>query len=423
MCSAVKDWLYTHETVTIDNACGRILAQDVFARCDVPSFRRSTVDGYAVNYKNLSGAGENSPAFLRLAGAVKIGESTSLHITDGECVEVPTGGMIPCGANAVVMVEYTEDFGKMGIAISKPVSIGENIVEVGDDIKNSSCVLKAGTKMAPKDIGALAAVGAFYVTVYNKPTVAIISTGDELVSCSASCIAEIPDGKVRDISSVTLRAMAAQYGLCVTQVCAVPDDISLLEATLKAASQQNDIVVISGGSSYGKYDNTAKVIDAVSSPGIFTHGLALKPGKPTILAVDDACKTLFLGLPGHPVSAMIVFELLLEKLQCGLILDSAVNVHNSQSHPNVTASLYGGLMHRHKLPIPARLVTNVPGEGGKLTVYPCAISYGDGEYRATPVFGKSAMITTLVQADGYFVVDANTEGLYEGMFVDVFMFG
>ena len=381
--SAVNEWLYSHEMVSLATAHRRILAEDIFAPQNLPDFRRSSVDGYAVLAKDVAGAGDNSPAFLQMVGAVLIGQDTDLQMQSGQCVEVPTGGVVPTGADAVVMVEYVENFGENGVAVSSPVATFDNIVEVGDDMKMGEMLLERGSVLSPKNIGALAAIGITEVPVYSQPKVSIISTGDELVSPED----DVPMGKIRDISSHSLKGVAVKNGFDVVDSAVLPDNINLLEETLRHGMKTSDIIVVSGGSSYGKYDITAKAIENVANPGIFTHGLTLKPGKPTILAVDNASQTLIIGLPGHPVSAIVVFELLMK------------NIRHTQLRC-LTAP-----------PIPARLTGNVPADGGKMTVYPCTLTWNGETYLATPVFGKSAAITTLTKADGYFIIDAGIEGL------------
>ena len=383
---ATRNWLYKHEDAPPNQAHGRILAKNIYAPQDLPGFRRSGVDGYAVLAKDVAGASESSPAFLRNTGTVAIGHGTSLQVRSGQCVEIPTGGMVPEGADAVVMVEYTENFGENGIAIYQPVAIYENIVEIGDDMQKGELLFHAGRELLPKEIGALAAAGITCVPVYSRPKITIISTGDELVPPGE----DTPLGKIRDISGYSLTGMAEKNGLDVINSVVLPDNLNLLEETLRKGMQASDIVAVSGGSSYGKYDITAKAIGNVANPGVFTHGLALKPGKPTILAVDDASHTLIMGLPGHPVSAMVVFELLLNGIR--------------RTHMSC----------QPRLPIPARLTCNAPADGGKMTVCPCKLTWNGGAYLAEPVFGKSAAITTLTKADGYFVIDTSVEGLREG---------
>ena len=381
--NATKEWLFKHEFVPLSHAHGRILSEDIFPPQSLPDFRRSSVDGYAVLAKDAAGAGESSPTFLQVIGTVAIGQGTDLQVQSGQCVEVPTGGMVPNGADAVVMIEYVENFGENGIAIASSVAGFENIVEIGDDMKKGELLFERGRALHPKDVGALAAVGIVNVPVYNQPKISILSTGDELVSPEKI----VPMGKIRDVSNYSLAGMAMKHGFDVVDSTILPDDIDLLEETLLQGINSCDIVIISGGSSYGKYDITAKAIGNVANPGVFTHGLALKPGKPTIVAVDEASQTLIIGLPGHPVSAMVVFELLLSNIK--------------RTH----------MLCMPQLPIPAQLTCNIPADGGKMTVYPCKLTWNGKIYLAEPVFGKSATITTLTKADGYLIIDAGVEGL------------
>jgi len=369
--------IYKTEIIPLQNASGRILAGSITSPQNAPNFRRSSVDGYAVTASDTAGAAENSPAFLQLLGRVLIGEETTLSITSGQCIEVPTGGMVPTGANAIVMVEYTENFGD-SIAIFSPVVDHENIVNIGDDIMEGATALPSNTLLGAKEIGALAAIGITVIPVYTRPSATIISTGDELVA-----VGETPPlGKIHDISSHSLKIIAEKFGMEVVKQLVLPDDEAKLIVALKQALQTSDFIFISGGSSYGKFDLTAKIISNVCKPGIFTHGLALKPGKPTILATDEVTNTIIFGLPGHPVSAMVVLELLLKGIQ---------------KHPTAP-------------PILATLSTNVPADGKK-TIIPCTLNFADGHYIATPIFGKSATITTLTRACGYFIIDEGTEGL------------
>jgi molybdopterin molybdotransferase len=303
--------------------------------------------------------------------------------------------MLPDGADSMVMVEYSEAFGPEETAIYKAVSHLENLVEAGDDVKTGAVVLKKGTRIGAKEIAVLAAMGVVEVPVYTAPKMTIISTGDELMPAETE---QVPTGKIRDISSHSLKALAAAAGFEVTGTVLLADEAALLEAALIDKMKSSDLVVVSGGSSYGKHDITAQVIDKVAAPGVFTHGLAVKPGKPTILAADEGTQTLVIGLPGHPMSAMVVFELLMGELMRSL-----------------TAAM-------PKPPIPARLTVNVQGAGGKTTFYPCCLLWDGSAYLAEPVFGKSALITSLTKADGYFLIDAHTEGLHQDAQVFVHLF-
>ena len=391
---SAKDWMPSSETLALSNACGRIAAEDICAPQDIPSFRRSTVDGYAVLSTDTAAAGESIPVLLTVKGQVQIGMPASLTIGHGECAEVPTGGMLPDGADAVAMAEYAESFGVSDVALYGGVASGENVVQTGEDAKAGAALLRRGRRILPQDVGALAAAGVTVVPIYIPPRLTILSTGDELISPE-----KVPNrGQVRDINTYALTALAVKSGYSVIGAAVLPDNENALENALRAAMETSDIVAVSGGSSKGAKDMTRAVIDRVSSPGVFTHGIAVKPGKPSILGYDSHSRTLLIGLPGHPVSAMMVFELLL-----GWLLREMTG---SGQAP----------------PIPARISSNVASSPGKLTCWPVALAWTGSEYRAEPVFGKSGLITTLTAADGYFIVNRDKEGLQSGQTVLVHLF-
>jgi len=394
LISSVRDWITARELLPIGEALGKVLAEDVISPCDIPSFCRSTVDGYAVLSGDTAAASDSIPVLLTMKGQVEIGQYTSLSIGHGECVEIPTGGMLPDGADAVVMVEYSEPFGGSEVAFYSGVSYGENVVRAGEDAQKGALLLQRGKRLLPQDTGTLAAAGITTVTVFAAPRLYIVSTGDELIPPSLTP----KPGQVRDINTSALCTLARKLGFSIGGAFVLPDDESILEQTLRAAMETSDVVVISGGSSKGKKDITRTVIDKVSSPGVYTHGLAIKPGKPTILSHDSHSRTVLAGLPGHPVSAMIVFELLLGWLLREITGDSG------------------------PLAIPAQLTCNVASSPGKLTCWPARLRWVGGGYTAEPVFGKSGLITTLTKADGYFTVERGAEGLVSGQAVLVHLF-
>jgi len=394
LISSVRDWITARELLPIGEALGKVLAEDVISPCDIPSFCRSTVDGYAVLSGDTAAASDSIPVLLTVKGQVEIGQYTSLSIGHGECVEIPTGGMLPDGADAVVMVEYSEPFGGSEVAFYSGVSYGENVVRAGEDAQKGALLLQRGKRLLPQDTGTLAAAGITTVTVFAAPRLYIVSTGDELIQPEMT-----PEpGQVRDINTSALWALAQKNGFIVVGASVLPDDVSVLKQTLRAAMEISDIVIISGGSSKGKKDMTGIVIDRVSSPGVYTHGLAIKPGKPTIIGFDEPSKTLLVGLPGHPVSAMIVFELLL-----GWMLRKTTG---NASPPA----------------IPAKITCNVASSPGKLTCWPARLEWMGSGYSAEPIFGKSGLITTLTKADGYFTVERDAEGLTAGQTVLVNLF-
>ena len=391
---AAKSFLPKTVNVSLEDVLGKVLAQDVVSVENVPSFRRSTVDGYACVSKDTAAASESIPIFLTIKDEVQMGGIADVAITSGECVKIPTGGMLPQGADSVVMFEYCELFGTDSIAAYKGVGGGENVVQIGEDIKVGQVVLPRGKKIKAHDIGALAAIGVFNVNVFAPITLTIISTGDELALDDK----ELALGKVRDINSYSLAALAEEKGFVVVSKIVVKDEEEAFTAAIKNAMGCSDIIAISGSTSQGDKDMSAKIINRLAEPGVLTHGIAIKPGKPTILGHDSASNTLFMGLPGHPVAAIMVFELMVEGLRRKLT-----------SLPK-------------KLPIPASLSINVPSSPGRVTLYACVLELSEGKYTATPLFGKSGLISILANATGYFLIDRDTEGLKQGEMVFVHMF-
>ena len=389
-----QSWPLKIETIPLSETIGRVLAEDIIAVCDIPGFRRSTVDGYAVVAADTAGAGETIPVFLKHTGSVSMGKPADFSIRPGECAYVPTGGMLPGGADAVVMVEYTEVSG-VNVAVYEAAAPGAGTVEAGEDIRQGGLLLCRGTLIRPQETGALAAAGITEVPVFVPIKFTFISTGDELVPPEQNPA----QGEIRDLNTHTLKALAEKHGFRVIGVRLLPDDEEQLETVFRETLVSSDVVIISGGSSQGEKDLTARVIDRIAKPGVFTHGLAVKPGKPTILGWDEETKTLFAGLPGHPVSAMMVFELLF-----GRLMDGVFNTP------------------RREFPVPARISCNIPGSPGRTHCQPVILRNEEGGYSAEPVFGKSGMITILTRADGYIIIDLNKEGIKKGESVLVYLF-
>lgn len=371
----------------LTEALGKVLAEDIYAGEPVPAFRRSTVDGYAVRHQDTGGASESLPVFLNITGEVVMGQEALTAVHPGECVYVPTGGMLPEGADAMVMVEYCELFSKKEAAIYQSVPQGANVVQPGDDMKTGELVLPRGTLLRAQEIGALAALGKTKIQVYKPWSITVISTGDELAAPGEI----LRPGQVRDINTYSLCAQAERMGFEVREHFVLKDDRTLLRDTIRKAMEHSDIVAVSGGSSQGKKDETNSVIAELASEGAFTHGLALKPGKPTILGYDRPSGTLLAGLPGHPTAAMLVFELVIGavwRMLCGV---------------------------KEPFPVQAKMLTNLPAAAGRKTcqlVQLCTDE--DGEMLAVPVFGRSGLITVLTKADGYVIIEENQEGLKKG---------
>lgn len=382
----VGDNFLKMETVKLSEAYGKCLAEDIYAEENIPDFRRATVDGYAVKASDTQGAGESVPVFLSVVDEISIGKPALREIKNGECAYVPTGGMIPDGADSMVMVEYTELFDKRDAAVYSSVSAGNGVVQIGEDAKKGELLLSRGTVLHSAQTGVLASLGKHTVKVYAPWHITIISTGDEL--------AEVGEEKGRcqvyDINTHALYALAKEQGMTVDKAFSVKDEDEKIEQALKDALLCSDIVVISGGSSQGKKDMTADIIDKIAEPGVWTHGLALKPGKPTIVGMDKPSDTLLIGLPGHPVAAIMVFQLLLVWLQ--------KNLRGEKETPGV----------------PAVLSSNIPGAAGRAVCQTVKLEKEENGYRAIPVFGKSGLMHTLTQADGYVLVEADKEGIRKG---------
>ena len=394
LLNAAADFLPTTEIVPLDMGLGRVLATDIFVCEDLPHFNRSSVDGYALVASDTVGASEGMPVFLTVSGSIEMGHTTDIVIKKGHATYIPTGAIMPVGADAVVMVEYCEIFGDNEIAIYNTVAAGDHIVHIGEDATSGQLLLKKGKRLTTTDIGALAMTGTKDITVFLAPTICFVATGDELISPHHSPLAP---AKIRETNNTTLSAQAKKHGYNPTQTLVFGDNENAIMAGVTAAMQKHDIVAISGGSSQGKKDKTADIINKITNHGVFTNGIAMRPGKPTILAYDKPTKTLIIGLPGHPISALAVFELLLGWLWRTLT--------------NTTAPF----------PIPAKLSTNLPQSPGKTTFCPCALVLNNNEYTAIPIHYKSALIANITKADGYFLIDRDVEGLKKNDIVLVYI--
>ena len=385
------DMMLQTEMRSLLDAAGCILAEDIFSKENIPPYRRSIMDGYAVRSKDLGAAGDMIPTMLKVRGEVLLGsDSSDLKVEPGCCVYVPTGGYVPDGADAVVMIEYCEPFGAGMLAVSKSASPGENVVQVGEDISEGDMLLPKGRKLRPQDLGVLAACGVAELPVFVPWKVTVVSTGDELVSPD-----QIPGpGQIRDINTYTIAARSSAEGFDVIRTVSVKDDREALAGVLELAKSDSDLIVMSGGSSQGKKDMTAELIDEAADCGVLTHGIAAKPGKPTITGFDKESRTLFIGLPGHPAAALMVYEQILIDLWRGLTCRERERV------------------------LSAKINVNVPSAPGRMTFQLVRISEGDIP-EASPVFARSGMISPVSEADGYFVMTENQEGIRPGDTVNV----
>lgn len=368
------------ETVSLGSAMGRILACDIAATEYVPDFNRSTVDGYAVRARDTFGCSDAIPAILPVQGEVLMGQGAVFSLNPEECVAVPTGGAVPEGADSVVMVEYTEDYGDGTVGITKSTAPGQNMIFRGDDVYPGKVILQAGRVLSSQDIGALAAIGRVQVPVRKKLTVGVISTGDELVPPEETPKA----GQVRDVNSPMLEAMLTVFGVNVINYGIVIDNEALLSEKVHKAAAECDAVLLSGGSSVGVKDAACRIIESMGA--LLLHGIAIKPGKPTILG--KAGKKPLVGLPGHPVAAYFITKLFVLPLLARL-------AGRKQEIYTTTAKLCQSIGANH----------------GRAQYQCCRLERKDGELYATPIRGKSGLITTLAGADGYFCIDRDCEGL------------
>ncbi|MCG6919141.1 MAG: molybdopterin molybdotransferase MoeA [Deltaproteobacteria bacterium] len=381
------------EEVSLGQALNRVLAEPIIAKEDLPSFTRSIVDGYAVRAQDTFGASESLPSFLEIVGEVGMGETVSFELGGGKAVRIPTGGMLPAGADSVVMVEYTEELDQKSVAISRSVAPLENLIRPGDDFKAGQEVVQAGKRIRPQEIGLLAGLGQEKIIARARPRVAIISTGDEIVPIDK----EPRPGELRDINSHSLAAMVESCGGLPLQLGLAPDRFSALQEKCQQALDLADICLISGGSSVGSRDLTLDVLASFEDSKVLVHGVAISPGKPTLLVKTG--EKGFWGLPGHVASAMVVFQVLVR--------------------PFISYLRGEQLTLGEGRPIRAGLKRNVASRQGREDFIRVKIEEKDDELIAEPIFGESALISTLVRADGLVRIDRHTEGLYAGEMVQV----
>ncbi|HEY3228721.1 MAG TPA: gephyrin-like molybdotransferase Glp [Roseiflexaceae bacterium] len=383
------------EQVPLLDALDRVTAEELRAPSDLPAFQRSTMDGFAVRAADTYGASEGLPAYLTVCGEVPMGRVAGLQVRPGDAARVHTGGMLPDGADAVVMVENTQALDDRMIEVVKPVAVGENVIPIGEDVRAAEMLFPRGHWLRPQDLGGLAGVGITMVRVVARPRVAILATGDEVVPADA----EPAPGQVRDINTYTVAALTRRSGSEPLPAGIAPDDIAALRRMASAVLAEADVLIISAGSSVSTRDMTAQVIGELGQPGVLVHGVSIHPGKPTILAAADG-KPVF-GLPGNPVSTMIAFDLfvaptLLRLLGC----EQSKDGHTVQ----------------------ARLARNVASISGREDFVPVRLDTRDGVLYADPVFGKSNLIYTMAHADALLRVPLDLAGLYANQTVTVRLF-
>lgn len=384
-------------SVHIEDALGFTLSRDITSPEDLPEFHRSSMDGYAVIAKDTFGATESQPAFLEISGEVAMGKIPDVKGSPGKAVRISTGGMLPEGTDGVVMLEYCHNLDEKTIEVSRAISPLENVIRPGDDYRKNRTVFKSGKTLRPQDIGLLAGLGITHVDVYKRPRVAIISTGDEVVP-----IEEKPGpGQIRNINSYTLSAFCRQVGAIPMIMGLCEDSFSQLKGLLSESLDFADSIWISGGSSVGTRDLTLKVLESFDKSVILVHGISISPGKPTIIAKIG--EQAVFGLPGHVASAMVVAEVFLRPF----ILSLRGCEDRGAPKNNI---------------IKAELDRNIESKSGRDDFIRVRIEKKEGRFIAVPVFGKSGLISTLVEAHGLLRINRNVEGLYRGEDVDVMLF-
>lgn len=377
------------ERVSLRQAYRRVLAADVVAPEDLPEFDKSTVDGYAVR-------AADRPGSLQVIGEVEMGRPPEFAIRLGEAARIPTGGMLPEGADAVIMLEDTRLRDERTVEATRGTVQGENVIRRAEDVSRGAVVLHQGTRLRPQDVGLLAGIGVVEVEVFLQPRVAVLATGDEIIP---------PDrrpapGQVRDINTYTISALVQQEGGVPQIYEIIPDDRERLLGTLQAARATSDLVLVSGGSSVGEKDAVGWAINAMGKPGIIVHGVNIKPGKPTILGVVDG--TPVIGLPGHPVSGMVIFDVFVRPV---------LRAQTGRTPPRDLGRI-----------VQARMARRVPAAGGREDHVRVTLEEREGTLWAIPQLGKSGIITTMTRADGLVVVPPGQGGVAEGEEVAVELF-
>ena len=407
------------ESIDVASSLGRITADDILAPHPLPDFQRTTVDGYAVRARDTFGATDSLPAYLTLIGEVPMGDTPAFELSTGQCALIHTGGMLPKGADAVVMLEYTQTVrrgdlyghpllgaglrpapNRNEIEIFKSVADGENLIRIGEDVAQGQLVLPKGSFMRPAEIGGLMALGLTSVRVARKICAGLISTGDEVIEPKQSP----RPGQIRDVNSYTLAALVEKSGADAKRYGIFSDQFEVLKEAAAHALSECDMVIITAGSSASTRDMTADVIRSLGEPGVLVHGVNTRPGKPTILGVCNGKAVI--GLPGNPVSALVNGYLFVVPVIEKLL----------------------GALPRPRPTVLAKLTVNLPSQAGREDWWPVRLLPSSpsrrgsgGEVNAEPVFGKSNLIFTLAAADGLLRIHPDATGLSAGEMVEVIL--
>lgn len=392
-----------HEKIETALSLGRVIAEDISAPHSLPEFPRSTVDGYAVRARDTFGASDSMPAYLTLVDEIPMGSAPTQSIGSSQCGLIHTGGMLPPGADAVVMLENTQvalggNHPSPGsqIEIFRAVADGENVIQIGEDVKSGSVILPGGLRIRPAEVGGMMALGITHLSVAVKPRVGLISSGDEIIDP----FKQTQPGQVRDINGYTLASLVTRTGGEPILYGIVPDVRSELESVARRALNECDVVVITAGSSASTRDMTADVIASLGAPGVLVHGINTRPGKPTILGVCNEKPVI--GLPGNPVSALVNGYLFVVPVIEKLL----------------------GETPRPRPVIAATLTVNLPSQAGREDWIPVKLlsqkgNAGSQTYHAEPIFGKSNLIFTLAAADGLLRIPPDVTGYGAGEMAEI----
>ena len=389
------------ESVAVAAARGRVVSRPVVSPEDLPAFARSAMDGYAVRARDTFGASEGLPAYLRVVGEVAMGRAAAVEAGPGEAVRIATGGMLPAGADAVVMLEYTAAAGEDLIEVTRPAAQGENVIRAGEDVRRGRTVLEPGHRIRPQEIGLLSGLGVREVQVFRRVRVEVIPTGDEVVSAEAAP----GPGQVRDMNSPHLAALLERDGAVPRLAPVVGDDLDRLREAVARGLESCDMVLLSGGSSVGARDLTSRVLAELEPDGVVVQGVAVKPGKPTLCALVGGKPVV--GLPGHPAAVAVAYQLFVRPV---------VRILSGERRP-----CWGW---DERAAVRARMARNVASRPGREEYLRVALE-GDpaeGGLRAVPLLGKSGLLSTLVRAHGTVVVPAGRPGLEQGEEVEVLLF-
>lgn len=380
------------EHIATAAAAGRVTASETFAPFALPSFARSTVDGYAVRASDTYGASEGLPAYLQVVGEVPMGGVPTFELGVGQCGLIHTGGMLPKGADAVVMVEYTQEAGADEVEILRAVSNGENVLQIGEDVREGDAVIGKGVRLASAEIGGLSALGYSQINVTRQPRIGILSSGDEVVPPTET----LQHGQIYDINSYSLKVLVEKAGGIAVNYPIIRDEGEAFRVSAEKALSENDLVIFTAGSSVSVRDLTAQTIDALGKPGVLVHGVSVRPGKPTILAVCNGKPVI--GLPGNPVSALVIARLFVVP-----VIEKLLGLAKPPLRPAVIA----------------RLTTNLSSQAGREDWVPVRLVPTSDGYDAEPVFGKSNLIFTLIRADGLLRIHPDANGIAAGNDVGV----